>query len=126
MNVGIASSMTIEETAYKLNTTDQNATIDNVLTFVNYNIDYKFYYYPRTIQRTWETMEGDCTDRSLVAQEMLKLNGINTALAHGWGTYCNNGRTGRCKHDWLECENGRILETTGVFDSYERVADGIW
>lgn len=126
MNIGIASSMTIEETAYKLNTTDQNATIENVMTFVNYNIDYKFYYYPRTIERTWETMEGDCTDKSMVAQEMLKVNGINATLAHGWVTYTNDGRTGRYKHDWLEYENERILDATGSFATYERVGDGIW
>jgi hypothetical protein len=83
----------IKHESIKLNGSDINETIGNVMDYVGNNVSYKFYKYPRHIIDVWKTKEGDCTDQATLIKYMLEANKIKTIFVHG---YCDG-----FKHDWL-------------------------
>jgi len=89
------------------------------------SIDYKFYYYPRGVMLTLDTMEGDCTDKTQLAVVLLKLNGIYAKPVHG---YLNE----TIMHDWVEvlypdpdikAVSWQPLDNNS---SLIKVGDGVW
>lgn len=70
----------------------------NITTWINQNVNYNFYYYPRDLQSIWQDLKGDCSDMNSLAQFMLAKNGIKAIKVHGW---CYVGKE-KFKHDYLE------------------------
>jgi len=55
--------------------------------WVERTIEYKFYWHPRGVSKTWKTLEGDCTDKAMLKQVMLNHIGIKNRLVHGFDTF---------------------------------------
>ena len=113
----------LQNTAIELKGDSTIETIRNIEYWAATEIEYKFYWDPRGLYRTWATKEGDCTDNSMLIQEMLRHNGIRTKLVHG---YCINIDRKKYKHDWLVFNRKMIIDSTDRCGEYKEVGHGVW
>lgn len=84
----------ITDKAIDLKANSTIATVYNIDSWIESNIRYQFYYYPRGLRLTWSEMKGDCTDKAILKWKMLNDLGIKARLVHGY--------QGPYKHDWFE------------------------
>jgi len=97
-----------------------NETINNIMFYVQENMNYKFYWHKQPLKQIWISMEGDCTDSSTLIKYMLKENNIKTYYVHG---YCYVEEE-KYKHDWLEYKGNTI--DIHYCDKLVKHGRGIW
>lgn len=85
--------------AQQLKGLNDTATVQNTLDFVNREMVYEEFYWPRGLYDTWNEKAGDCSDFSLLTVALLKANGIRARQVSGW-VIDENGT--RQRHAWVE------------------------
>lgn len=84
----------IQEFSQTFNSSDKAQEIQDIINYVDTNITYKFYWYPRNIEDIWSERVGDCSDRATLKRVLLADIGVKTQPLHG---FCDG-----FKHDYLE------------------------
>ena len=78
---------------------DENQTIQNVLTIIEENIEYKLDYgLAKSMRELDNTRTGDCTEVANFLKNRLNRYGIPAKFRKGWAV-CNGQRV---THDWIE------------------------
>jgi len=95
-------------------------TVMNIDSWVENNIKHKFYWYPRGISRTLYDMTGDCSDKTVLKQYMLRNNKIDTRLVHGFAD--------SKLHDWYEVKLNNTWWTheDRYFNLIKKLGYGLW
>ena len=108
-------------TAKELQTDDDYRTVQAILYHVQSNIEYKPYFLPRGIKKTWVEKKGDCTDQAIVARYMLNQLHYEVRFLHG---IVRNGTL----HDWFEVRINKTWYYPGTIpkENLIRVGMGIW
>ena len=102
----LANPFEIKQQAEELNTKDYELTYHVIDVWVEQNIKYQFYWFPRDIDITWKEKKGDCTDKAILINRMLSNLNIESRLVHGEALF---NKTNWILHDWIEV---RIVRKT--------------
>ena len=99
---------------------DTEHNIHSIIGYVDNEIEYKFFWHPQGVAKTWATKQGDCTDRAMLKQKMLRYIKTDSILLHG---YCDG-----VKHDYLKFKynNKWIIDSNGYCDTLTYSGVGIW
>lgn len=89
--ISSAYARNIEKELY-LKAVELNST-RNIISWVNYNVEYKFFWNVQSTYKVWDSMIGDCSDRASLKKSLLNYSGVHVDIIHG---YCNG-----FKHDYL-------------------------
>jgi len=105
-----------EDVAHTLEGRTVQETVTNIDVYVYTHIDYKVYYYPKSLWRIWKDKTGDCTDTATLRKAMMKELNIKARLVHGY--------LDGYKHDWVEYYDGK--KWVGIEPGSIRVGRGVW
>lgn len=125
-NVKISVRKQIQNMAVHLAHDDKLDSVMEINNWVQRNINYSFYWFPRGYDKTWKTMKGDCTDRAELKCMMLNYIRIPCRTVHGYSYYFEDSDP--VLHDWYEVKLNNTW--TSFEDMYfyklDRIGLGVW
>ena len=116
----LARSVEVSRQTINMIENDKYKTVENINNYVEDNINYKFYWFPRGIYQTWNTKEGDCTDIAMLKCYFLEKLNYQCRLVHGIA----DGEL----HDWYEVRLDNKWQTTETKYYYKlkKIGYGVW
>ena len=111
----------LDRMAKQLESNDEYTTVMNIDRWVEDSIEYKFYLRPRGMLRTLHDMEGDCSDKAVITDYMLRHLGYECRLVHGYANIFT-------LHDWYEVKIDGEWYAPDVlyFKSLRKRGSGLW
>lgn len=110
----VQTDIEIQKVAEDLEQDIYKNTAYKIKRYLEYEIEYKVYYFPRGTALTWYQKSGDCTDNADITIKMMNHLNISTRRMNGIvKSWCGNWSI----HDWYEYqdENGEWINPEKLY-----------